>query len=499
MEANGLVFTSLGWQFSAERPSGAYRIAHYLRKTLNIDVEVIDRLPYWSDDELTRLLTSRIQVNNIKWIGLSITWLSAYTTYKRLIRLAREKFPELKIILGGQDIYYKELDADYFINGYGELAVVEALKHAFSNGKIKGLPIKRGWLVNALHMYPAYPTETVGGSYAIEYEPRDFLRSTDVLTIELERGCRFQCKYCSYPILGVKGDTSRSEEDIYQELQSNYDKWGITNYAIADETLNSNDIKLVKLSSAVKRLSFKPNFTGFVRLDLLYSNKQQIELLAQSRIWGHYYGVETFNHESGKLIGKGLHPDKNKQTALEVRDYFNKELGLYTSTMSMIAGLPRESYESLTDTVNWFKKNWMDQNWTFYPLTITKKISADDGSIKLSAMGEDLTKYGYRELPDAYPLDVEKFETTSGAYPYSVNWENEYGNRERAVNWANANSGDYLDSYIDSWDLWGLASFCGSSIESLRKTKMCRRDADTLTHLIEPLAREYIEKKLDFY
>lgn len=496
MNANGLIFTSLGWQTSLERSPGAYRIAHYLRQTLSIDVEVIDRLPAWRSNRLIQLIESRISKNQIKWIGFSITWLSRHETYKSIISFIRAKYPDLKILLGGQDIYYKDLDADYYINGYGELAVVEALNHAFSNGKIRGTPLKNGWMINALHMYPAYPPQTVGGSYSIEYEDRDFILPSDVLTIELERGCKFNCKYCSYPILGVKGDTSRTEEDIYRELQSNYDKWGVINYAIADETINSNEEKMRKFASAVKRLSFKPNFTGFVRLDLLHNNIEHRELLLESRIWGQYYGVETFNHESGKLIGKGLHPDKNKQTALEMRELFNKELGLYVSTISMIVGLPRESYEMLDNTANWFKQNWMDQHWVFYPLTIHKKISEQDGSIKLSAMGEDLTKYGYKEIPA--DLDIENFKR-NGAYPYSVNWENEYGNKEKATAWASANTGDTSKSYLDSWDVWGVASYSGLDIETIRNSKFSRKDADDLVYRIPPLENEYIKNKLALY
>ncbi len=84
MNANGLIFTSLGWQTSLERSPGAYRIAHYLRQTMGIDVEVIDRLPAWRSNLLVELIDSRISQNQIKWIGFSITWLSRYETYKSM-------------------------------------------------------------------------------------------------------------------------------------------------------------------------------------------------------------------------------------------------------------------------------------------------------------------------------------------------------------------------------------------------------------------------------
>jgi len=96
-------------------------------------------------------------------------------------------------------------------------------------------------------------------------------------------------------------------------------------------------------------------------------------------------------------------------------------------------------------------------------------------------------------------VDVDARDTAIGAYPYSVHWENEYGDREKAVHWANVNCGDYLNSYIDSWDLWGLASFSETSIESLRKTKLTRAYVDSLVYKIKPIAREYIKNKLDLY
>jgi hypothetical protein len=137
----------------------------------------------------------------------------------------------------------------------------------------------------------------------------------------------------------------------------------------------------------------------------------------------------------------------------------------------------------------------MDQHWVFYPLTITKKISNQDGTIKLSAMGEDFTKYGYEEIKESM-IDIEN---SSGAYPYSLEWKNEYGNRDTATQWSNINSGDYNGSFLDSWDLWGASSFCGTSIQSLRKSKITRKDIDKETDLIIPIAKEYIENKLALY
>lgn len=496
---NGIIFTSLPDNWSLERPAGAYRIAHYLRKEFqNIDVEVVDYLMFWKEDELLRLLRSRIKRNNIKWIGISITWITNYHLYISLCNLIRKYYPELKIIVGGQDIFYKEIPADYYINGYGENAITAVLRHAFGNGKITGVPVKGGWMVNAMHFYPAWPPTEVKDSYEIIYEKRDFLTPNDVLTLEFQRGCKFACKYCSYPILNVKGDTSRTQEDIQQELQRNYDSWGITNYAVADETINNNDDKLIKISNAVKSLSFQPNFTGFVRLDLLYSQRHHIELLMESRIWGHYYGVETFNHETGKIIGKGLDPEKNKYLATLVRDTFNKNLGVYRGTISMIVGLPKESKDSIFAGALWLKNTWKNQSFDYYPLTISKKQQQDVSVAKLSAFGEDFSKYGYKEMIDSEKFGIEFPENYYGDHRGAVVlWENDHINFIEATTLAN-NFNDPT-RVMGNWELWGASSGCDDNIVDICNNNKNRDDYAPAFIGRHKKVSSYIENKLALY
>ena len=40
------------------------------------------------------------------------------------------------------------------------------------------------------------------------------------------------------------------------------------------------------------------------------SHKEQYQLLKDSGLASAHFGIETLNHQAGKAIGKGLHPDK---------------------------------------------------------------------------------------------------------------------------------------------------------------------------------------------
>ena len=92
--------------------------------------------------------------------------------------------------------------ADVMIFGYSEHALKPVLDWMFDNGeKPKGkYPswAPNSYLIDANHLYPALQI----GSYDVEYQDNDFVLPTDVLTLEMTRGCRFRCKYCSYAFLG---------------------------------------------------------------------------------------------------------------------------------------------------------------------------------------------------------------------------------------------------------------------------------------------------------
>jgi hypothetical protein len=190
----------------------------------------------------------------------------------------------------------------------------------------------------------------------------------------------------------MKQDTSTDEEELYRELNENYQRFGSRAYMIADDTLNDQTSKLIKLRNVISRLDFKPDFWAFIRIDLLKANPEQFELLAESRVWSHTYGMETFNKRTGLAIGKGMDPEVRKGLMLTMKDYMNKHLGLYRGSASFIAGLPNESIESMYETEKWLKENWSDQSRLWWPLAIfnEKRI--------MSALGKDMAKFGYEEI-----------------------------------------------------------------------------------------------------
>lgn len=350
---------------SHTRSLGPYRIAHWLRDN-GWDTEVIDYCAHWSHDELMELCLSRIN-DNTRFIGFSSLF-TGWTNHMEIFSLfLKNYYPNIIQISGSSSLPNADMSAvDYHIYGFGEKALDVLLKYLFSNGEApRATNYFNTQLIDASH-YPAYPLK----EYTVLYEERDYLQPWEFLSIETGRGCKFKCSFCNFSVLGVKGDYSTSQDSFEKQLNENYDRWGIKNYVIAEETFNDRTEKVEKFSQVVQRLNFEPWFAAYIRADLLISRKHEVEHLANMNVFGQFYGVESFNQKTSKAIKKGMDRGKMKEGLLKVKEYFEKNNNKYRGNISLIVGAPYETKESLYSSLDWLVDNWKTQSFTAYPLGI---------------------------------------------------------------------------------------------------------------------------------
>lgn len=394
--------------FVANRLGGSYIIRNVL-ESRGIQSEVVDMVHNWPAEWLEKYLRDYSTRHWVNIVCISATFMTS--DYVRYISgLLKKYFPRAVIILGTGN---PGLESNHYINyhvySYGENAILPVLENYFLGTELKYEMRGRTKFVNALHDYPAWPKD----DYSLAYKDLDCVNEHTVGTFEMSRGCRFKCSFCNWPILGIKEDTS--QKDIQKQvdaLQSNYEKYGMTEYFVADDTFNDRTSKLEKLANIVSKLNFKPNFSAFMRLDLLWALREQWELLEPARLLSHHYGLETFNLETAKIIGKGKQAEIGKETLLELQDYMGDK---YTGYATLIVGLPKESKESILETHEWLNNNWTSGLWNWYNLDIHKQ-----GEV-LSAFGADMAKYNYKILPGRVPTGLSKAWADGAVY-----WQNEY-------------------------------------------------------------------------
>ena len=384
------------------RAFGQHRVATHLRRK-GWDVECLDYMYYFTEDELREYVDKRITKDTV-FIGVSIIFQldeDAMRTFISLMAYVRKKYPWVKFVAGGVKAYCITClpNADYYIAGSGEYAM-DALLGYLTNNNIAGGTQKPKMkkvaegveVIDGYDDYPCYPKRDA----AISYEERDFIKPNEMLNIELGRGCRFACKYCSFPLLGLKGNMMRDEDSVHQELLENYERWGVYNYYITDDTVNDSKEKMKMVGNAVNRLPFQTQLHGYARGDLMIVHgKETWNDMIDAGFTSHSYGIESLNHESAKVMGKGMHPDKIKDGLLEIEEYFNKNSPyFYTGSLTMIAGLPFETFESLDATKTWLHKYWSNHTIAYLPLF----LQPDDGGV-IDDIDKNITNnfmdYGY--------------------------------------------------------------------------------------------------------
>jgi hypothetical protein len=404
-----------------ERGAGAHRIATHLRNQ-GMDVEVIDFATQWSLQELQELVKSRVD-NQTVFFGFS-TFFSYWThTIDQFTKWLKESYPTIPIILGGQSVLMTPATTvDYWVDSFGEYAISELVKSLTGNSTdniiFEEYTSKK--VIRALNNYPAYPLP----SYMNKLERRDFLQPYEFLTTELSRGCKFKCSFCTFPILGIKEDTSRPAEDFQEELIYNYNEFGIVNYHIADETANDRIEKIIKYADVVDTLNFKPWFNGFLRADLLAKQKPYWDHYKKMRFGGHFYGIETFNKEAGKVVKKGADPDYLKTNLLDFKNQMGS-LDLYRGTMSLICGLPKESEYSWNATVNWLNENWTSESVVVYYLEVP---NIENNQTTHSLFSKNPSKYGLR-TKNTIPI-IPEVNFHQGD---QIQWEHDLMSQPRAM------------------------------------------------------------------
>jgi radical SAM superfamily enzyme YgiQ (UPF0313 family) len=394
------------------RTGGAHRLATYLREK-GWDIEVLDFIMGWSLDELKEYTRSRV-TSKTKFIGFGGTFPIWSDTLDAFFKWVKVEYKDIPLIAGGQVVNSYKIEADWYVEGFGERGTEALLKHITNTGSEKlkyQLGVFGRKIIKSNLDYPAFPMK----SLKIKYQDRDFINSNETLTTELGRGCIFNCDFCNFPVLGVKEDHTRDADDLYEELQDTYDRFGVTKYLLADETVNDYTEKLEKFASVIRKLNFRPRFLGFARADLLVSRPQDWDIMLEMGFVGHHYGIESMNYQSVKAIGKGMHPDKLLPKLLDARKYFKKH-GFYRGQMSIIAGLPYETPETFDNGLNWLRENWSTEGSLVFPLY----IPTENGGDNMSKMSLTWKKHGYEEI-DKNHLSMlkEKYKTTM-AMAYGV-------------------------------------------------------------------------------
>lgn len=472
------------------RSMGVAKVATLFRDR-GYKVETIDFIDFWSSKDLENVFKKLASA--VKMIGISSNFVNR-NMQKEIIRLAKMYAPAAKLISGGQahTTRNEKLGFDLITTSYIDNAIEDIIKYIETDNIncIQGIERSKGksdcWYLDASKHYPSQSIEDL----APRYNNSDVLTDLDYLGIEFGRGCRFKCKFCNYPFLGIKENTTVTEQEIEKQFIDNYDNWGITNYIINDSTFNDRTEKLQLLAQIVKKLPFEIDFSAYIRMDLLVRFPEQIKLLAESRVWAHWYGTETFHPDAGKTIGKGMPSDKIKQGMIDVKEYFMSELGLFRGHSSLIAGLPYEPPSSWIETEQWHLENYNDQSRFWFSLELP---DIDAPEVEHSVFTRNTLKYNITKMQDLDRLEMlakQGYKTAN----YSMPWKHDTADLLDAWIFKNNFDKTVLPTLpVNNFAIIPLNKFL-SRDKLLAYTNSQRSDTDFRT----TIQKQYIKNKMNY-
>jgi radical SAM superfamily enzyme YgiQ (UPF0313 family) len=436
-----------------QRSLGVYQLAGHLRKN-NITCQVIDFIYDFSKEDLISLIHSFVDSETI-CIGVSTTFLTeekktidnksklSLIIPEHVLSILEElkiEYPKIKFVVGGSKskFGYNYSWADAVFHGYAEDDFLKYCSLLKNN--------KKDLLAKQINNKLVY--ENNNSKFDIEnldhrFSKNDCITISEVLPIEISRGCIFKCKFCAYPLNGKKKlDFIRNAKLIAQELIYNYENFQTTNYFFTDDTFNDSYEKVKAIHDEIINLPFKINFVCYLRLDLLYYHQEMIPLLKNMGLVTTFFGVESFCQKSLKSIGKNLTVEKIKTFLNDLyHTHWNKEVNI---SLGFIIGLPHENEDSINSSVEWLK----DKEFSFHfePLRLD-----DGGSIYQSEFQKNYQKYGYK-------LDTDNF------------WHNENFNELQAEKLASIinNEYSYRKNKPGGWFLMALLNhFLKGKVENI--------------------------------
>jgi hypothetical protein len=410
---NVIIFSSPPFGQRVQKIYGVHRIASEIRKH-GFTCQIIHYFVFLSKKEIEAILRKLMGRKTIV-IGFSVTFWS-WTDFRDesntinlanyIISYSKKINPNVKFIGGGPDILelvggikgqraFKRkatLGIDTVFEGFPEKILVEYLK-ALKNKK--NLPTPNNISDQGTYIYNAKDDEFDFNHSKIEYVDEDLLIPGETSVIETARGCIFKCKFCSFRLNGKsKFDYIKDSETIREELIDNYEKYKLQYYILSDDTFNDSTYKIESLHKVFTSLPFKIKFSTYLRLDLLYHNRQQIDLLHEMGLTGAMFGVETFHEAAARSIGKGISGDRSKELLYDLKHkHWKNDVKI---EVALITGLPFETYKSYDETKKWIEDpDNLIETVRVNALGLQNSLIYNGSDASMNGFSKEVSKYGF--------------------------------------------------------------------------------------------------------
>lgn len=325
-------------------------------------------------------------------IGLSVMTFQRRTAH-RIIALARELKPSLRVVVGGYDPSlaaeaYEGMGVDYIVRGEGEITFRELLR-ALENGRsfagISGLSYRagEGWLHN-----PARPVHQLeDGEIDLPRRSARVLRGYTLLgrqvdVVETSRGCTYDCSFCSIIEMRGRNFHTYSFERVLADIRDARDHGARTIFLVDDNiTLNVRRFEALCHAIIEAGLNQLDYFVQAMTSAIADHGATLAPLMQQAGFRYVFLGIENVlegdlqflrasakntEHRNGKSAGNAT---------LRAIDWLHRHKMYVVG--GLIVGSPEDTVESIQANLD-FARRYVDWPYIQHPTPYPRTPMTDD-------------------------------------------------------------------------------------------------------------------------
>jgi radical SAM superfamily enzyme YgiQ (UPF0313 family) len=297
-------------------------------------------------------------------LGLSATTFSIFHAAD-FARLAKERFPQLTVIIGGPHVSAAPLETmarftvfDVAAIGEGEETIIDLLE-ALDNGtqfsNIPGIVLRcdeqplatgRRQFLTDLDQLP-YPAWDLLEGFPNRYLPAPFkVRRTPAASLVTSRGCPNRCIFCDRSVFGSSCHAF-SAEYVVGMIRHLVDNFGIREFSFEDDTFTSFKKRLQAICQGIIDLGIDISWTCLGRVNSI--DRETLELMKRAGCWQISFGIESGCPDILKTIHKNVTLEQIEKGVRLCHDVGILSKGFF------IVGHPGETKETLAKTLAFAK------------------------------------------------------------------------------------------------------------------------------------------------
>lgn len=271
-----------------------------------------------------------------------------------LIKLVKKVMPNVKVIIGGPEVSYditywmnRVQEVDFIVYGEGELTLNQLLHAIKANNNefinVNGIAYRQNGEVVVNNRQDKIDLNEMPSPY---YDNEDILGLRDkIVYYEASRGCPFSCAYCLSSI--ETGVRYFSIERVKSDLKKLIDN-GVKTIKFVDRTFNIHKKFALEIFEFLINNHKDTIFQFEITADIMQPDVLQYLIdNAPKGIFRFEIGVQSTNEYTNSLVNRRQNFQKLSNTVLKI-----KSTDKIDQHLDLIAGLPKEDYNSFRVTFN---------------------------------------------------------------------------------------------------------------------------------------------------